>query len=139
MRSSGGRAFEHKRSSSTENLAFSGIARRPVKLAFFSFSLPKPPYACYGLHEQSCLIKNFPLLLFSMRLKVLTGGAPSRLFSLGFLCLILQVPTPHNVDSAPLCALQLIAGRRIITRHVHWPNTCIQDLWLYKLQLTLLL
>lgn len=64
MSSSGGRAFEHKRRSTTGvDLAFSGRARSPVSL-LFSLSLPKPPYACCGLHEQSCLIKNFALFLF---------------------------------------------------------------------------
>lgn len=61
-----------------------------------------------------------------MWLKVLTDGSPSKLFSLGFL--FLKVPSPRNIDSALLFALQLIAGMQEMSQHVHWPNTGVQDL-----------
>lgn len=47
-----------------------------------------------------------------MWLKALTGGASSRLFSLGFLFLTLQLASSHNVDSAFLCAYSSLLGHQ---------------------------
>lgn len=107
---------------------FLGIARGPVWVRL-SFSFSKLPMHAMVSRKKlaSSRTSICCLLFFSMWLKVLTGGSPSRLFSLGFLFLVLKVHSSCNINSALFCALQLIAGMEEMT-HVYWPNTGVQDL-----------
>lgn len=136
------RVFEHKRSSSPGvHLVFPGTARGPIWLKLSSSFSKLPMQAVVSMNKLASLrtLICFFYFYISLWLKILTGGAPSRLFSLRFLFLVLKVPSSRNNDSALLCALQFIAGIQEMNHHVHWPNTGVQDLWLYKLRLMLLL
>lgn len=92
---------------STENilaleciLAYWGTARSPIQLELSSFSLRSLPVHPVVSVNEVALLRTF----ICKWLKVLTMGASSRWFSLGFFFLILQLPSSHNVGSTFLCA-----------------------------------
>lgn len=110
-----------------------GVSRHSKVGAFISFLISMPPYACCGPLNKITLLWIF----ICVCLKVLTGRAVSRLFSLGFLFLILRLPS-SCCFCFPLC-LQLPVGIVKISLYVHWTSTGMRDLLLYRLQLMLLL
>lgn len=110
-----------------------GVSRHSKVGAFISFLFSMPPYGRCGPMNKVTLLRTF----ICVCIKVPTGRAASRLFSLWFLFLILQLPS-SCCFCFPLC-LQLTVGRVKISLYVHWTSTGMRDLWLYRLQLMLLL